>query len=386
VQKEVNSNNKGKGSVASKANNSVSNSANKGSNPGATQNGTPPAGDLVDSKWSCRRCTFLNLHEMDRCYVCEAPRSSNVPTALPGDIDEQGHRSPPPHNPKSPSTPEARFNDFQTDGAAAPEKAPTPSNGGKAKVKVKGKGRQGSSTSETITVENLPDWTCQYCTFSCNAGWNTTCDSCGRPKAGAQPKPPPPASPIEMSKDSVKYFHRPGVPEPPVTQNGGNSEGMWACGQCTYENPDTVALCTMCGAGRPDTDSKSWACPKCTLINPAKNSKCRACHYAPSQASSTTTPQPPGPSNVQPPPKAAGSVQWRCSCCTFLNKSEGPSSNRCRVCKANRDGSSPNQRLRPVTPLHCSLGLPASAGQFGHFVLDLELLQSNLFVYCLLVT
>ena len=35
------------------------------------------------STWSCRRCTFANISDLNSCEVCEAPRSPNIPLTLP---------------------------------------------------------------------------------------------------------------------------------------------------------------------------------------------------------------------------------------------------------------------------------------------------------------
>lgn len=35
------------------------------------------------STWSCKRCTFSNLVDLNCCEVCEAPRSPNIPLTLP---------------------------------------------------------------------------------------------------------------------------------------------------------------------------------------------------------------------------------------------------------------------------------------------------------------
>lgn len=35
------------------------------------------------STWSCKRCTFSNLVDLNSCEVCEAPRSPNIPLTLP---------------------------------------------------------------------------------------------------------------------------------------------------------------------------------------------------------------------------------------------------------------------------------------------------------------
>lgn len=35
------------------------------------------------STWSCKRCTFSNLVDLNSCEVCEAPRCPNIPLTLP---------------------------------------------------------------------------------------------------------------------------------------------------------------------------------------------------------------------------------------------------------------------------------------------------------------
>ena len=289
--------------------------------------------------WQCRRCTLLNPVTLKSCSVCEAPRLCNIPTDLPRDIDDQGHRSPPAEsNGLSSPKPGTRSDDYQTDGAAVSEKAPA------LPPKQKTREKAGTST-DPIAVEDQPEWRCPHCTFPCNAGWVTKCDSCGHPKKGGSTKPP--TSPIQMGKDSVKYFHKTPAadpqPGPSATNAGGrgSSQCTWSCGQCTLENPSTVALCTMCGAGRPGSGSDTWVCSQCTLVNGARFSSCRVCKSPRAKKSGKTGSK--SDSRLSP-----GS--WRCSCCTFLNKRE----EKCRVCGAFKDGTSPNQRLRPLTPLHCS--------------------------------
>ncbi|KAL8559577.1 hypothetical protein ACOMHN_018740 [Nucella lapillus] len=284
--------------------------------------------------WNCRRCTLINSNKTNQCSVCLTPRLCNVPVDLPQDIDEQGHRSPVDSTTsKSPCKTAPRFNEFQTDGAS-------PDSGVPSSSVTKGKGKK-AADPKPIVVEEEAEWRCLRCTFSCNAGWATECDSCGQPRNGGGQTAP--TSPIQMGKDSVKYVHRSAAPEPSTDEPQGEGSGsgsLWSCGQCTLENPGTVALCTMCGAGRPGSALDSWVCSQCTLVNVAKASACRACKSLRAARKSST-----GKSKSS---QKLGS--WRCGCCTFLNRRD----EKCRVCGAFKDGTSPNQRLRPLTPLHCT--------------------------------
>ncbi|KAK7097003.1 calpain-15-like isoform X2 [Littorina saxatilis] len=296
--------------------------------------------------WKCRRCTVLNEDQWQRCHLCEAPRLSNIPTDLPEDIDAQGHRSPSHQsNCKSPTTKTGKSNDYQTDSGPPPDSL--------SLSKKKCKEKAGTSKKHPITVEDDAEWKCQHCTFRCNAGWQTVCDSCGQPRNAGQGTP---TSPIQIGKDSVKYFHRPpvAVPSspcqlPPGPSSQGEAGAVWACGQCTFQNPNTAALCTMCGAGK-SSKSGEWTCSQCTLVNGAHFPSCRVCKSPRVKASGT--------------PKAASTSKfpagsWRCSYCTFFNKQD----DKCRVCGAFRDGVSSNQRLRPLTPLHCPLASSVPGSQ-----------------------
>lgn len=44
---------------------------------------TPQQPNNNSSTWSCKRCTFSNLVDLNCCEVCEAPRSPNIPLTLP---------------------------------------------------------------------------------------------------------------------------------------------------------------------------------------------------------------------------------------------------------------------------------------------------------------
>lgn len=311
--------------------------------------GASAGGTSASSAWQCCRCTLMNSAKLKRCSVCESPRVSNIPTDLPSDIDEQGHRSPPPRsNGLNSSKSDSEFNDYQTDDGPVPQPPP------EKHINVpppipKGKGKAGTSTDPIyVTGEDEDEWKCLHCTFSCNPGWATVCDSCRQPRKAGQGTP---TSPIQIGKDSVKYIHRSPAPSAPEPTPGSSSSsqddstreesGLWQCGQCTFENPSAVVLCTMCGAGRPRSASNAWVCSQCTLENEARFPSCRICKSPRAEVAGGS-----GSNSAHKPPPGS----WHCSCCTFLNKQ----GNKCRVCGVFKDGTSTNQRLRPLTPLCCS--------------------------------
>jgi ubiquitin C-terminal hydrolase len=51
----------------------------------------------------------------------------------------------------------------------------------------------------------------------------------------------------------------------------GTDEKPWVCANCTFINPSTNKVCSVCGSGKP------WTCSNCTLINPSTNKVCAAC-------------------------------------------------------------------------------------------------------------
>ena len=55
----------------------------KGISASHEQNQTLQQPNNNSSTWSCKRCTFSNLIDLNCCEVCEAPRSPNIPLTLP---------------------------------------------------------------------------------------------------------------------------------------------------------------------------------------------------------------------------------------------------------------------------------------------------------------
>lgn len=210
-----------------------------------------------DLPWQCSRCTLLNSMKDDRCIMCESPRISNIPTDLPDDIDEQGHRSP---SDLSHSTkPNYVFCEIQTDGAPMSPPPPSPL----------GQRAEGSEINPIVVDSDSKSLPC------------ANCSSCGLLQRMTHKEA---KSPIKLGKDSVKYFHRQSSPTPGTSKdNNGDTPNeriylqSWSCDQCTFGNPITVELCTMCGAGKPGSGSSTWKCPRCTLVNSARFDKCRTC-------------------------------------------------------------------------------------------------------------
>ncbi|CAH1776750.1 unnamed protein product [Owenia fusiformis] len=284
-------------------------------------------------KWKCQKCTLDNPITMDKCQVCMAQRLLNLSFQKQSDLK---------------------------------------------------KSKTSSNVPKTLDIPELSDsWTCRNCTFSCNPTWTATCDLCDAPHT----KDGPLLSPIDLTKDSVRYTSptkpkkltisasasnsNPQSPEPSTSKSTINdaktndqvNAKTWKCLKCTLLNPDSVLACNLCGSLLPvmkNTEkSKFWICKKCTLKNSLTAHVCGACEAKrdirlPSEEDMDTdivpvltSPTRPVANNTvfidESPPDS-----WVCKCCTFRNKSE---SKECLVCYADRTGS--RKRLfdkKPKTP------------------------------------
>lgn len=293
---------------------------------------------LPNDSWRCRRCTLWNPEKQSRCSVCESPRISNIPSDLPEDIDEQGHRSPPPVEAINGVLP-----GFDMDVIA---RSPHSHNAQKT---------DGTATSP-IDVDD--EWCCSKCTFRCNPAWERNCGSCGQPQ---KVKSASATSLIQLGKDSVKYFHRvqPSCPpeedlksseqkdEAKCKETEDGDDHQWSCSQCTYENPARVELCTMCGAGKPGWETTSWKCPKCTLVNSASINRCRACRGFKQKSSTDAS-------------LHKSSASWCCGQCKFNNQS----GTKCHRCSADKGYLPSGQQLYPTLTSHLKDPL-MSSGRSG---------------------
>lgn len=130
---------------------------------------------------------------------------------------------------------------------------------------------------------------------------------------------------------------------------------MWSCIHCTYQNPESISLCELCGAlsdGRmpsPDLISSipPWICPFCTTSNSALVNQCQVCGIVNLELSSDSIPPHPSPplqperqsnlivlhedDELQPPSKKIKpqpqldldddmECMWVCAMCTCPNK------------------------------------------------------------------
>ncbi|XP_043225371.1 chromatin modification-related protein eaf-1-like [Amphibalanus amphitrite] len=108
-----------------------------------------------------------------------------------------------------------------------------------------------------------------------------------RPEPSPEPAARPRASPSEPRRPELGAW--PTRPEPTAA---APADEQWSCHACTYLNPVSVRVCSMCGKTRqtgsrpapvapvaapPVDPPDDLACPKCTLLNSRRARKCGAC-------------------------------------------------------------------------------------------------------------
>lgn len=289
----------------------------KKSDTGAEEKSNKKTGKEKD-EWTCKRCTLKNSETASKCSVCEAPKSSNIPSpeSIPTDIDYS--RYPPSTSPVSPNKDKTdRRNIVNGKNKAI---------GGARPKEIK------DSNGETKADIDVEEWKCDKCTFSCNPLFDEKCSKCGkgvRPikfkkkltgmvngngKSDSKEPPKVPDRPKQNSKDTRPSNDtgdkKPAVPNrAPVKKTGAKpSEGkiikhsaqtnasgaqkpsadkkekqvresrFWKCSKCTYENPNAVPVCKMCHLTKTiKLKDGEWACSTCTLINKGLNPICSAC-------------------------------------------------------------------------------------------------------------
>lgn len=224
------------------------------------------------STWSCKRCTFSNLVDLNSCEVCEAPRCPNIPLTLP--------RKPIVVNYGTP--------ELNTDNNHAKE---TPAMNGKKNGAV-----------ATPNHRRETSWTCKKCTLINPVGKNI-CSACSCSQL--------------YSKKNME------------SQGSGQSpkkKDTWSCPQCTLLNSHSALKCKACKTSvTPRTETKvvsevegtpmannqlislptrnaspairkeGWQCSACTFHN--KKPKSYSCEMCQSSRSLTAL-SPPAPAAI----------------------------------------------------------------------------------------
>ena len=215
-------------------------------------------------------------------------------------------------------------------------------------------------------VELPSNWDCGQCTFS-NRPEEGVCEMCGSSRPPASPKPParaaaPAAAPVRAAApQTVTRAAAAAAPTPPPQTTTSSP--------ATPSKTSATAAVSASASATPAPQQRQsiWACPQCTLQNPADEASCVACDaprpkQQPAAATPTPTPtpapavkaapQPPSRVQAGPPP----ATDWACSSCTFENKA---SVTVCAVCRGPR--SPPVQAAATPTPTPTPAAAAATA-------------------------
>ncbi|XP_059144813.1 calpain-15-like [Physella acuta] len=279
---------------------------------------TEKAGESDAKEWSCQRCTLLNSVTLTKCSMCESPRVSRLPTVR--DVDSYLSSAQ-----QLASSTDKLTNSIQPEASAADKlpksiqpganntdklpKSIQPAASSKLPKSNQPNGTDVSVNIDKVDVNSKPtaeknikpclnkappaldskappvldskvpsvteeEWVCQVCTFSCNPHWEKKCQACFKPrpcdlKRGRDSVSPP--SPLEFSKDSVSYKHRP-------TQSSSLQQ---------VPKQSQVQL-----VEASPTNLKGWTCSVCTLINTEMALACSACRN-PKNIAQKTSSRPP---------------------------------------------------------------------------------------------
>ena len=238
------------------------------------------ANDKTKQQWVCRRCTLLNSSSETKCTVCEAPKTSNIPSpeSIPADLDYS--KFLPSTQPASPSLLPSNFPLIRERPDGKSNSFDNVKNGFKNPAKIQKKGCDGT------------EWTCKFCTFSCNPSFNQKCDKCGKEKQVPSSKGEDKVTKrTDLSANAIKQKLQKKTDgnaqndEDNITKNANKgskpkttSDISWTCPSCTYRNEGASITCEMCTTEKITNELKiQWVCSKCTLLNTPESDLCSAC-------------------------------------------------------------------------------------------------------------
>ncbi|GFR92839.1 calpain-D [Elysia marginata] len=227
---------------------------------------------VTPAQWQCQRCTLLNSDQFHRCQVCESPRRMRIPTLSDVETDLS-----------------LRSNAVATRGGQS--QSHIIRNNSNSPISGMSLVNSSASTAlsiadlqterkQDISVNDMEEWQCLSCTFSCNPSFAKTCETCGSAKPG----------PLLMT-DLVKEGQMVHSNYQTRIVNGNHSNtgstvlnpittaarGTWDCPICTFKNSDISLACAICGQTRCVPATETWICLQCTLENLSSDLVCNAC-------------------------------------------------------------------------------------------------------------
>ncbi|KAG9476739.1 hypothetical protein GDO78_002242 [Eleutherodactylus coqui] len=222
---------------------------------------SPTQQPILNSGWSCARCTLHNTPVSTSCSACGGPRKLSLPKIPP-------------------------------EALVVPEILPPPA------------AFQGSDEQTTAPLRE-PDSPRPLPALPLSPGpHNIPVPRSRREVAPDNPLSPPPSAPSRLPKRlSVLEEEVTAIETTPSSVAPQNSDTSWSCGKCTLRNLGSASRCCICGALRasesdnsttgmeslpspsstvvlpmPTSRRTEWACPACTLLNETRCTHCVACH------------------------------------------------------------------------------------------------------------